>query len=232
MIVAVQGWRFRAALVKPRHALTDCRFAAPIPVAASVGYTWTMSRISQDDDLPAQHFHVSKIKMALLILPCLLGVGAALQMDDASRFALADYRWVNAAAVVICLFVAALLARMALEKEPVLVLDANGLHCRRPPVGSIPWSAVIGIGAGKAALMRRVLMVAVDQQQLDADGREYIKNSLGALSLISPQLSKFGRYAQGYPSVHIPISLFSTSPSQVERAVQEFVNHYIVDDDN
>lgn len=167
--------------------------------------------------------------MALLILPCLLGVAAALQVDDGVEFALADYRWVNAAAVLICLFVAFLLFRMAMEKEPLIVINEAGISCRRPPVGTIPWSAIVGIGAGKASLMRRVLMIAVDQSQLDAEGQQYVKDSLGALSLLSPQLSKFERMAPGHRSLHIPISLLSTSPARVEQIVQDYVAYYITD---
>lgn len=77
--------------------------------------------------------------------------------------------------------------------------------------------------------MRRVLMIAVERNRLDAEGREYRKNSLGALSLLSPQLSKFERLAQGHPSLHIPISLLSTPPSQVERIVRDYVAYYITD---
>lgn len=77
-----------------------------------------MSRQDHDVGPPEQRFYVAKLKMGLLIPPCLLGVAAALQADDAVEFAFADYRWINAAAVLICLFVAFLLFRMAMEKEP------------------------------------------------------------------------------------------------------------------
>jgi hypothetical protein len=190
-----------------------------------------MSERPPGGELPERQFHASKLKLGLLIVPCLLGAGAALQSDTKPEFAITDIAWVNGAALAICLFVAFLLLRMAMEKEPVVVLNADGLHCRRPPVGSIPWSAVVGIAAGRAVLMRRVLMVGVDPQQLDAQGREYFKNSVGALALISPQVNRFQRYSQGYPTVSIPISLLAASPSTIERAVREHVNHYIIDED-
>lgn len=188
-----------------------------------------MSHHDHEDGPPEQRFYVSKLKMGLLIVPCLLGVAAALQADDAVEFAFADYRWINAAAVLICLFVAVLLFRMAMEKEPLIVINQAGISCRRPPVGTIPWSAIIGIGAGKATIMRRVLMIAVDQSQLDAEGQKYLKNSLGTLSLVSPQLSKFERMAPDYRSLYIPISLLSTSPTRVEQIVQDYVGYYITD---
>ena len=177
------------------------------------------------------YFYPSKVKLGILILPCLLGVGMALQSDEAVDFVLAKMRWTNILAILIPLFVAGVLLQMAFDRKPVVIFDEVGIHCLRPPIGLIPWSAVIGIGAANATLMRRVLMIAVDPGQLAEKARPFVRNSVGALPLISPQLAKFEKQASGYPSVYIPISHLSRPVREIERSAQEFVLYYVAEDD-
>jgi hypothetical protein len=178
-----------------------------------------------------EKFYPSKVKLGVLILPCLLGVAMALQSDEAVEFVLAELRWTNILAILIPLFVAGLLLQMAFDRKPVVVFDEAGIHCQRPPIGLIPWSAVIGMGAANATLMRRVLMVAVDPGRLEEKARTFIRNSVGILPLISPQLSKFEKEAEGYPSVHIPISHLSRPAREIESLAQKFVLYYVAEDD-
>ena len=169
----------------------------------------------------------SKAKLGILIVPCLFGVGMALQTDGASEFVLAEMSWTNIAAVVISLFVAGLIVQMAFDRKPVLVFDEKGIYCQRPPLGLMPWAAVIGMGAANATLVRRVLMVAVDPSQLNEEARTYISNSMGMLPMVSPQLRKFKDQSDGYPSVHIPISQLSMPVRKIESLAQEFVLYYV-----
>jgi len=173
------------------------------------------------------NFYPSKIQLGILVLPCLLGVAMILQSDGAEEFTLTDLSWTNIMAIVICLFVAGLLLQMAFDRKPVVVFDAVGINCQRPPLGLIPWTAVIGIGVANATLARRVLMVAVDPNRLDEKARSYIRNSVGFINLISPQMRKFDSQAQGYPSVHIPISHLSRPAREIESLAQEFVLYYV-----
>jgi hypothetical protein len=169
-----------------------------------------------------------------LIIPCLFGIGMTLQTDGAEGaggFVLADLSWINILAILICLLVAFLLLQMAFDRKPVIAFDGKGIYCQRPPLGTIPWSAVIGMGAANATLMRRVLMIAVDPGRLDEEARTYVRNSVGFLNLISPQLGKFQKQAKGYPSVHISISHLSRSPRQIEGLAQEFVLYYVAEED-
>ncbi|MBC8241008.1 MAG: hypothetical protein ISR50_13990 [Alphaproteobacteria bacterium] len=177
------------------------------------------------------NFYPSKIKLGVLILPCLVGVGIALQSDEAVEFVLAEMHLTNILAILIPLFVAGVLLQMAFDRKPVVVFDAAGIHCQRPPIGLIPWSAVIGIGAANATLMRRVLMVAVDPDQLAEKARTFIRNSIGVLPFISPQLAKFKKQAAGYPAVYIPISHLSRPAREIERLAQEFVLYYVAEDE-
>jgi len=173
------------------------------------------------------NFYPSKLQLGILVVPCLLGVAMILQRDDAAEFVLTDLSWTNIMAIVICLFVAGLLLQMAFDRNPVVVFDAKGIHCQRPPLGLIPWEAVIGMGAGNATLARRVLMIAVDPNRLDEKARTYIRNSVGFINLISPQMRKFDSQSQGYPSVHIPISHLSRPAREIESVAQEFVLYYV-----
>ena len=180
------------------------------------------------------NFYPSKLKIGVLIIPCLLGVAMTLQTDGlegTGEFVLANLGWVNILAILICLFVAFLLLQMAFDKKPVITFDGNGIFSQRPPLGLIPWSAVIGMGAAKATLMRRVLMVAVDPGQLDEKARTYVRNSVGFLPLISPAMGKFNKQAEGYPSVHIAISHLSQPARQIETVAQQFVLYYVAEED-
>ena len=179
-------------------------------------------------------FYPSKLKIGILVIPCLLGVAMTLQTDGlegAGEFVLANLGWVNILAILICLFVAFLLLQMAFDKKPAIAFDGNGIFSQRPPLGLIPWSAVIGMGAAKATLMRRVLMVAVDPGQLDEKARTYVRNSVGFLPLISPAMGKFNKQAEGYPSVHIAISHLSQPARQIETVAQQFVLYYVAEED-
>ena len=180
------------------------------------------------------NIYSSKAKLGVLIIPCLFGIGMTLQTDGAEGaggFVLAELSWVNILAILICLFVAFLLLQMAFDRKPVIVFDGKGIYCQRPPLGAIPWSAVIGMAAANATLMRRVLMIAVDPGQLDEEARTYVRNSVGFLNLISPQLGKFQKQAEGYPSVHISLSHLSRSARKIEGLAQEFVLYYVAEED-
>ena len=180
------------------------------------------------------NFYPSRAKLLVLIIPCLFAVGMALQTDHAEGsegFVLAEMSWVNIMAILISLFVAYLLLQMAFDRKPVVALDGRGIHCLRPPLGLIPWAAVIGVGAANATLMRRVLMIAVDPARLDDKARTYVRNSVGFLSLISPPMGKFQRLAEGYPAVHIPISQLSRPARQIEDLAQKFVLYYVAEEE-
>ena len=179
-------------------------------------------------------FYPSKAKLGILIIPCVFGIVMTLQTDGAegsAGFVLAEMRLVNIMAILICLFVAFLLLQMAFDRNPVVAFDEKGIHCRRPPLGFVPWSAVIGMGAANATLMRRVLMIAVDPGKLNEKARTYVRNSVGFINLISPRMSRFKKQAHGYPSVHIPISHLSRSARQIESLAQEFVLYYVAEED-
>lgn len=171
----------------------------------------------------------SKTKLAFLALPCVLAVVVILQADNAPGFTLTDLRPGIIGGLVIAVTVGALVLYMAFEKAPVLVLDDEGLHCRRPPIGLIPWRAVYGAGAGRALLGRRVLMLAVDPNQLNQQAREFVQRSTGFGNILTPDTRRFGRLAKGYATVTIPISLLAMRPRDIEAAVDDYVQHFVVE---
>lgn len=169
-----------------------------------------------------------------MIIPCIFGIAMTLQTDGAeggAGFVLAELRWINILAILICLLVAFMLLQMAFDRKPVVAFDETGIYCQRPPLGVIPWSAVIGMGAANATLIRRVLMIAVNPDLLDDKARIYVRNSIGFLPLISPAMGKFNKHAEGYPSVHIAISHLSQPPRKIEGLAQEFVLYYVAPED-
>lgn len=175
--------------------------------------------------------HASKLKLGLLVVPCVLAVVITLQADGAPEFALENLRIVHFAAIAIAIAVGGIVLHMAFEKAPVLVLDEDGIHCRRPPIGLIPWASVIAVGAGRATLMRRVLMIAAESSRLPPEARDYAKNSMGALTLISPQLGRFALKTRGAVRFYIPISLLAMSAPEIERTVQGFIQKHVDEED-
>ena len=175
--------------------------------------------------------HSSKLKMGLLVVPCVLAVVVTLQADGAPELALENMRLVHYAAIAIAIAVGGIVIHMAFEKAPVLVLDDDGISCRRPPIGQIPWTAVIAVDVGRATLMRRVLMIATDPALLPPQARDFARNSTGALTLISPQLGRFALRTKGAVRFYIPISMLNMSATNIERAVQYFIQQNLQDDD-
>lgn len=176
--------------------------------------------------------HASKVKLGLLVIPCVLAVVVTLQADNMPDFTLEDLRLVHYAAIAIAIAVAGIVVHMAFEKAPVLVLNDDGIYCRRPPIDLIPWPAIIAVGVGNATLMRRVLMIAADPAYLGPKAREFAKNSTGALTLISPQLGRFALRTKGKGAVrfYIPIGMLDMSASRIERTVQAFIQQHLNDD--
>ena len=87
----------------------------------------------------------SKIKHAVLVLPCLYVMVMGIQLlaggapPDSLNIAMLLF---GGGATVVLLFV-------GFANKPVLVIDGDGVYCRRPDFGLIPWEAVTGLGLGR-----------------------------------------------------------------------------------
>jgi hypothetical protein len=118
------------------------------------------------------------------------------------------------------------LLQMAFDQKPVLIIDDEGIRCRRPDVGLIPWHAVVGLGTSKATLLRRVLMVSVDDNELEEHAARHMRRRVGMFAAFSPQAAKFEGQMKGWPSIHVPISYFDISVKQLERQLAEKVRFH------
>lgn len=165
----------------------------------------------------------SKSKLIMLSLPCLVAAGVGIAGPIVGINFLGGGTLTHIAAAAIGAFVAFVLLQMAFDGEPVLVIDEDGITCRRPDLGTIPWSAVLGLGTSKATLLRKVFMIAVDADELDPQARRHVRNRVGLFSAFSPQVAKFEGQMKGHPSIHIPLSYFDISIAEFERQLAERV---------
>ncbi|MDP6564157.1 MAG: hypothetical protein QF578_04970 [Alphaproteobacteria bacterium] len=168
----------------------------------------------------------SKLKLGVLAAPCVLVAIVSLIAAVQGIDILGGGRGLHFAAAFIGGLTAFTLLQMAFDQKPVLVIDDEGIRCRRPDVGLIPWPAVVGLGTSKATLMRRVLMIAVDEGELDEQAARHMRRRVGMFAAFSPQVAKFEGQMKGWPSIHVPISYFSTSPRQLEKQLAEKIHFH------
>ncbi len=169
----------------------------------------------------------SKIKLGILTLPCLLIVGLGISGLITGVSIIEGGILVHCAMIGISGICSFTLLQMAFDSKPVLVIDENGIMCRRPDIGIIPWRAVVGLGTSRATVLRQVFLVAVDDNELDEKAQQHLRDRISFLSNLSPGVSKFERRLAGYPTFHITISNFSMSIPDFEDRMQEQirVNH-------
>ena len=170
--------------------------------------------------------HVSKVKMALMSAPCMMATAVAIYAVVTGTNPLGGGPVMHIAAGAIGALTAFVLIQMAFDPKPTLIIDENGISCRQPDIGTIPWHAVVGIGTSKAVLMRKVLMIAVDEHELDEKARKHVKSKMGLLTAFSPQVARFEGQMKGRPTVNIPIAYFSMSAPELERQLAEKVKFH------
>ena len=140
------------------------------------GRRWPKPRKSARRDQEPIVAYDSKLKLGILSLPCFVVVAIGLQGIVTGVSMLGGGMMTHLAAAGIGALTALTLLQMAFDNKPVLVIDENGITCRRPDIGTIPWRAVVGLGTSRAAVLRRVLMVAVDESKLDEKARQHLKD--------------------------------------------------------
>jgi hypothetical protein len=164
--------------------------------------------------------------MIILAIPCLMATWVGVQAVLTGTNPLGGGPLMHMAAAAIGALTAFVLLQMGFDKKPVLVIDEDGILCRRPDIGMIPWPAVIGVGTSKATLLRNVLMVAVDEEQLEEHARKHVKRKMGYFAAFSPQVAKFEGQMKGHPTVHIPISYFSMSVKELQKDIFEKIKFH------
>ncbi len=168
----------------------------------------------------------SKLKLGILATPCLLAGFASAYAALNGIDLLGGGTGIHLAAAAIGGLTAFTLLQMAFDKSPVLIIDDEGIRCRRPDVGLIPWRAVVGLGTSKATLLRKVLMIAVDDAELDEQAARHMRRRVGMFAAFSPQVAKFEGQMTGWPSIHVPISYFALSSAQLEKLLAEKVRFH------
>ena len=160
----------------------------------------------------------SKIKLGILAAPCVLAAITSLYAALTGVDILGGGTMLHFAAAFIGGLTAITLLQMAFDGKPVLVIDDEGIRCR--------WRAVVGMGTSKATLLRRVLMIAVDDAELDDQAARHMRKRVGLFAAFSPQVAKFEGQMTGWPSIHVPISYFSISPKDLERLLAEKIQFH------
>lgn len=168
----------------------------------------------------------SKLKLGILAGPCVLVTGVSLTAAITGTDILGGGTMLHLAGAFIGALTAFILLQMAFDQKPVLIIDDEGIRCRRPDVGLIPWHAVVGLGTSKATLLRRVLMIAVDDNELDEQAARHMRRRVGMFAAFSPQAAKFEGQMLGWPSIHVPISYFGMSVSQLEKQLAEKIQFH------
>ncbi len=168
----------------------------------------------------------SKIKLGVLAAPCVVVAISSLSAAVMGIDMLGGGTMLHLAGAGIGGLTAFTLLQMAFDQKPVLIIDDEGIRCRRPDVGLIPWHAVVGLGTSKATLLRRVLMVAVDDDELEEQAARHMRRRVGMFAAFSPQAAKFEGQMKGWPSIHVPISYFDISVKQLEQQLAEKVRFH------
>ncbi len=168
----------------------------------------------------------SKIKLGILAMPCLVAAFYAAYAALNGIDWLGGGTGLHLAAAAIGGLTAFTLLQMAFDKTAVLIIDDEGIRCRRPDVGLIPWSAVVGLGTSKATLLRKVLMIAVDDSELNEQAASHMRRRVGLFAAFSPQVAKFEGQMTGWPSIHVPISYLAMSSAQLEKLLAEKVQFH------
>ncbi len=180
---------------------------------------WPASRFPSDAD-EAIRIYPSKIKHAVLVLPCLYVMVMGIQLlaggaaPDSLNIAMVLF---GGGGAVVLLFV-------GFAGKPVLVLDREGVFCRRPNFGLIPWEAVAGLGLGRAAFSRSVLIIAVDEERVSGADLQRLKRERGSL-FMNPQMARFRGDMAGHPTVQVSIALLAISPRQLRAILEERINY-------
>jgi hypothetical protein len=162
----------------------------------------------------------SRFKHAVLVLPCLYVLVMGIQLlaggapPDSLNVGMILF---GAGATVVLLFV-------GFSSQPVLVIDRDGVYCRRPNFGLIPWEAVTGLGLGRAAFSRSVLIIAVDEEVLSEAELARLKHERGSL-FMDPQLARFRGDMAGHPTLQISIALLAVSARELRAVLEKRVRY-------
>ena len=164
--------------------------------------------------------HASRIKHGFVAVACAyfayLGWHVWQQPGGTATLAIAMM-----AAGAIC---AVGMAAIGFSTKPVLVIDASGIFCRRPNLGHLPWSAITGIGLGRASLHRTALIIAYDKEALAPEQVERLGREVGSM-MMNPELARYRGEMAGYPTAVVSIAMLAVRRAELEAILENNV-HY------
>ena len=165
----------------------------------------------------------SKGKYLGMAVPCLLISLAAL---DALRRDVSitegNGMGVDIGVFLVALVTAATLIYLGFDRKPVLTIGEDGIRCRRPAIGLIPWDRVMGMGFARPTAFRKQLLVAVDTEN-DLELQQRLKRfTAGGFNRGA---AHFRGQMQGLPTVQIPISMLATNQAELQRLLEERISY-------
>lgn len=165
--------------------------------------------------------YASRLKLGLLATPCLIVAYGGLQ----ALLTGAGSGWLYDVGMILAgLGSGLVLLQMGFTSEPVIEIDARGITCRRPKIGLLPWHAVAGLAIGRVALLRSVLMIALDERAAGPALMERLKPHLTSGTL-SPTVTRFKGQMQDRPTIQVAIAFLATSPHDLQRLIEEKVRY-------
>lgn len=168
----------------------------------------------------------SIFKLGALATPCLAVAAVSLYGAAGGLAELGGSTGTQLALAAIGGFAGISLLRMAFDRRPVLVIDETGVTVNRPDIGTIPWRAVAGLGITKSVMLRKVLLIAVDESECDPNVLEHAKKGPGLMSMFSPQVTHFQGKMQGRPMINIPVAYLTPSVSKLKRLLDRKVGYH------
>ena len=165
----------------------------------------------------------SKGKYLGMALPCLLISLAAL---DALRRGVSiaedNGMGVDIGVFLVGLVTAATLIYLGFDRKPVLTIGEDGIRCRRPAIGLIPWDRVMGMGFARPTAFRKQLLVAVDTDN-DIELQQRLKRfTAGGFNRGA---AHFRGQMQGLPTVQIPISMLAIKQAELQQLIEERISY-------
>tara|TARA_R110002167_G_scaffold156583_3_gene351313 strand:- start:1280 stop:1882 length:603 start_codon:yes stop_codon:yes gene_type:complete len=168
----------------------------------------------------------SVFKLLALASPCIAVTAISLYGAAGGLAELGGNTSTQLALAAIGGLTALVLLRMAFDRRPVLIIDENGITCRRPDTGTIPWRAVAGLGITKSIMLRKVLLIAVDEAELDDKAQVHAKERTGLMSILSPQVARFQGQLAGHPMISIPVAYLSISTRGLRDQINEKIHFH------
>ena len=171
-------------------------------------------------DEEAVRIYASRIKHAALAMPAFIIMTLGIQAVASG----VPFDAFHAGVIAIGGISGVILLYMGFDTKPVLVIDADGITCRRPRTGLIPWQAITGLGLGRAPIVRTVLLVAVDETAVVQDVKTRLKRQ--GFSLLNPTMARSQGQLAGMPTLQISVALLAVTPRQLQRLLEEKIHYH------